>query len=246
MNILQLRDPNTGKFMPVPCLVGPKGDPGVYMSTEAPTDKNVQVWIDPEGDWDDESGGIEVTGASVGQTVKIAAVDGNGVPTAWEPADFPGGGDNWVRHEFITTEAGTAEVIIDAGEGKQFKKARIAIVTGAYGLSAASKIELRASTGTTFNSNNHAMGLTSSTVSTHSYPVFMLESGPDSFPVCLVSNGAVNGTTMASIQMGGVGVNLSTGTQSKYSGPWRYLRIAPQGSATFNAGVKIYVWGVYA
>ena len=32
-------------------------------------------------------GGIAVTGAKVGQTVKIAEVDENGVPTAWEPMD---------------------------------------------------------------------------------------------------------------------------------------------------------------
>lgn len=38
----------------------------------------------PEG-----GSGISVTGATVGQTVKIAAVDDDGVPTAWEPADFP-------------------------------------------------------------------------------------------------------------------------------------------------------------
>ena len=50
----------------------------------------------------DNSGGIAVTGASVGQTVKIAAVDENGVPTAWEPVDFPSGGglDDW---RFIRT-----------------------------------------------------------------------------------------------------------------------------------------------
>lgn len=33
-------------------------------------------------------GGISVTGATVGQTVKISEVDENGVPTAWEPTDF--------------------------------------------------------------------------------------------------------------------------------------------------------------
>lgn len=38
--------------------------------------------------------GISVTGATVGQTIKIAAVDDNGVPTTWEPADFPSGGGN--------------------------------------------------------------------------------------------------------------------------------------------------------
>lgn len=38
--------------------------------------------------------GISVTGATVGQTVKIAAVDESGKPTAWEAADFPTGGGN--------------------------------------------------------------------------------------------------------------------------------------------------------
>lgn len=34
-------------------------------------------------------GGIDVSGASVGQIIKIAAVDNDGKPTAWEPADLP-------------------------------------------------------------------------------------------------------------------------------------------------------------
>ena len=43
-------------------------------------------------EFSESSGGISVTGATVGQTVKIAAVDENGVPTAWESVDFPSGG----------------------------------------------------------------------------------------------------------------------------------------------------------
>lgn len=35
-----------------------------------------------------------VTGATVGQTVRIAAVDDNGVPTAWEAVDLPDSGGN--------------------------------------------------------------------------------------------------------------------------------------------------------
>lgn len=48
--------------------------------------------------WDDPRGGsgISVTGATVGQTVKIAAVDDDGVPTAWEPVDFPEASDEQV------------------------------------------------------------------------------------------------------------------------------------------------------
>lgn len=34
----------------------------------------------------------EITGATVGQIAKIAAVDESGVPTAWSPVDMPGGG----------------------------------------------------------------------------------------------------------------------------------------------------------
>lgn len=46
----------------------------------------------PEG----SGGGIAITGATVGQTVIISAVDENGVPTAWEPVEFPsGGGADW-------------------------------------------------------------------------------------------------------------------------------------------------------
>lgn len=35
---------------------------------------------------------LNITGASVGQTVKISAVDANGVPTAWVPVDMATGG----------------------------------------------------------------------------------------------------------------------------------------------------------
>lgn len=54
--------------------------------------------------------GIAVTGAAVGQTVKIAAVDDNGVPTAWEPVDFPSGGSKeWkVLEGTYTHEVGAA------------------------------------------------------------------------------------------------------------------------------------------
>lgn len=48
----------------------------------------------PQGASGSEGSGIAVSGATVGQTVKISAVDDNGVPTTWEPADFPSGGGN--------------------------------------------------------------------------------------------------------------------------------------------------------
>lgn len=38
---------------------------------------------------------LGMTGAAVGQTVKITAVDADGVPTAWEPVDLPSGEKAW-------------------------------------------------------------------------------------------------------------------------------------------------------
>ena len=50
---------------------GPKGEPG-------------------------KDGGIAVTNtATVGQTIKVSAVDSSGKPTAWEAVDMPSGGGHW-------------------------------------------------------------------------------------------------------------------------------------------------------
>lgn len=66
--------------------------------------------------------GISVTGATVGQTVKIAAVDDNGVPTQWEPVDFPsGGGEKWEKIADITLQEEVGNVVIDKDmEGNAF------------------------------------------------------------------------------------------------------------------------------
>lgn len=71
--------------------------------------------------------GIAVTGATVGQTVKIAAVDDDGVPTAWEPVDLPSGGaENDNDWEIINTitfeEEGITSFTIDKDQnGNQFE-----------------------------------------------------------------------------------------------------------------------------
>ena len=45
-----------------------------------------------------DGAGMDITGATVGQVAKVKAVDTDGKPTAWEPADLPGGGENeWVK-----------------------------------------------------------------------------------------------------------------------------------------------------
>lgn len=46
----------------------------------------------PQGPPGADGAGMNITGATVGQIAKIAAVDENGVPTAWVPVDMPSGG----------------------------------------------------------------------------------------------------------------------------------------------------------
>lgn len=60
----------------------------------------------PQGASGSGGSGIAVSGATVGQTVKISAVDDNGVPTAWEAVDLPsgGGGGEWRLINTFTIE----------------------------------------------------------------------------------------------------------------------------------------------
>lgn len=46
----------------------------------------------PAGTPGKDGAGMDITGATVGQIAKIAAVDTDGKPTAWEPVDMPSGG----------------------------------------------------------------------------------------------------------------------------------------------------------
>lgn len=71
------------------------------------------IIIDPNGEANLPAGdaSINVTGAKVGQTVKIAAVDENGAPTAWEPVDLPSGGSaEWELVADVTLEEDTKAI----------------------------------------------------------------------------------------------------------------------------------------
>lgn len=55
----------------------------------------------------------DITGATVGQIAKVAAVDDNGVPTEWSPVDMPtgGGGETWELINDTDMAEGAEEVI---------------------------------------------------------------------------------------------------------------------------------------
>lgn len=69
---------------------------GIHVGPDAPTDENVNVWIDTDEEPEEapETGsGIDVT-AEVGQTIIVEEVDENGKPTKWKAVDFPEGGSS--------------------------------------------------------------------------------------------------------------------------------------------------------
>ena len=69
----------------------------------------------PEG-----GSGIAVTGATVGQTVKIAAVDENGKPTAFEPVDFPKGGHWETIYEYVSDNIVVTDFSITYDEANKY------------------------------------------------------------------------------------------------------------------------------
>lgn len=82
--------------------------PEGYAKTEdIPTDEHI-IDLIAENAPESSGGGIAVTGATVGQTVKISAVDENGVPTAWESVGFP-------SDEHINSLINTALGVIENG-----------------------------------------------------------------------------------------------------------------------------------
>lgn len=90
---------------------GPKGDPGA---------------TGPQGP---AGAGLNVTGATVGQTVKISAVDDNGVPTAWEPVDMASE-EKW---EKIADVALTADVpVYQLADFGTYRKVKVLISRSAY------------------------------------------------------------------------------------------------------------------
>lgn len=101
---------------------GATGPAGIVISSTQPTGDTHPVWLDPNGDASTENP-LNVTGATVGQIAVVAAVDDNGVPTAWEPADMASAGSetrdlSWKHIRDVELTPDAIEVIVsttDAG-----------------------------------------------------------------------------------------------------------------------------------
>lgn len=74
---------------------------------------------------------LGLTAATVGQTIKVAAVDTDGKPTAWEPVDMASMSNDWILLADITLEEDSAVIKIDkTSEGNSFSVRELAFFGG--------------------------------------------------------------------------------------------------------------------
>lgn len=99
-------------------------------------------WFIGEQDTGIFAKGINVTGAEVGQTVKISAVDENGVPTAWEAADPT---SDWRLIKTITLEEDTAVIpaFTTDNDGNEFSLSSIRVISSNIATTDATQKTLR-------------------------------------------------------------------------------------------------------
>lgn len=131
----------SGEFKGDPGEPGQPGTPGApgddYVLTPADKTEIAEMAAELVEVPESSGGGIAVTGAKVGQTVKISAVDENGVPTAWEPTDFPSGGggsendNDWeVINVLEFTEEGISSFTIDKDkDGNPFELSDMKLIS---------------------------------------------------------------------------------------------------------------------
>lgn len=120
----------------------------------------------PAGADGKDGAGMDITGATVGQIAKIAAVDASGVPTAWEPVDMPDKLPNPKALTFTGAAAGTydgsapLEVAIPSGGDAGKRVRHIATVSVTVGTT---------SYNVTVDSNGDALNLESVYILTNNF-----------------------------------------------------------------------------
>ena len=223
---------------------GPKGDPGAQGPQGEPGPQG------PDGPQGPAGTGLDVTGAAVGQIVKIAAVDDNGVPTAWSPVDMPSGGsgsETWAQIGTISL----SEAVVDQLNFDYLKKIRILVVASD---SAATErftaktdvvyrtIELSTLQDGTTKWKAFGSGYKFGTVNHSNGAVTLIFVDCDPAMTCLV------GPTVALVQgtpMVGAGKPPSTGYSGGYVNGIRINTVVAEETENTAAGT-ITIWGVKA
>jgi hypothetical protein len=180
---------------------------------------------------------LSVTGATVGQTVKISAVDENGVPTAWEAADFPSGGLEYIGS--VTVESGVSEVVFDLGGNYD----RIMIADASWATAALTSGEFAVWLNNA-TANPYKVGSSSGAANAWKYSVMTIEAVKNSSGTSFVNFIYNSGGGSGDITNVRGGTNIPDATRL-LSPIWSVKFTVNKSDATFNA--KTYdFWGVKA
>lgn len=93
---------NAGNYLEIPTTLPNPNAITFTGAVNATYDGSTAVSVEiPSGGTDISLG---LTSAAVGQTIKVKAVDSNGVPTEWEPETFPGSSSDYVINVTLDTK----------------------------------------------------------------------------------------------------------------------------------------------
>ena len=103
--------------------------------------KGVKGDTGPQGPKGDTGAGMDITGATVGQIARISAVDDNGVPTEWEPADMASAGSetmnlSWKHIRDVELTPDAIEAIVsttDAGNTFSYDEIMLELIPNVAG-----------------------------------------------------------------------------------------------------------------
>mgnify|MGYP007084305234 CR=1 FL=1 len=218
------------------------------------SDENVLTWqdtIEPKAEI-----GLGIQNATVGDIIKVKAVDDNGTPTAWESAAMPDNEENWelIRDITLTEEtAGVGEIIIDKdSNGNDFSLRKINMILWNVGDTS--------NTGTANNAVafNHSEALLYNNIAVNiagmcaagSTTGGILNASLEGFwNVNYIPNKIVNSGNSLSVNKGGLTLPTNEGITDclKYNEPAYKIRWGRRTSTlTFGAGTRMIVYGVRA
>lgn len=179
---------------------------------------------------------LSIRGATVGQIVKITAVDDKGAPVAWEAVDFPSGGGL----EFIgsfAVEAGVSSATFDLNG--RYSRIFIADETPATAALSSGEFTVFINGGW---ANAFKVGKSNKANSGYTYSVMTVETVINDSGVTFANftctSGSANGNTASNLS----GTNMPDGVHGIYP-IWEVIFTVATAAATFN-NKKYSFWGV--
>lgn len=229
--------PGADVFSPIATVV-PTEDGALITITDKNGTTEVAVSNGKDGAKGDKGDtGIAVTGATVGQTVKISTVDDSGIPTAWEAVDFPGGGGG--NLEFIgsfAVESGVSNVVFNLNGNYS----RIFIADENPSGAALTSGEFTVSINGL--KNQHKVGKSNKATSGFNYSIMTIEAVKNdsdmTFANFTITSGGANGATASALS----GTNAPDSLYKLYP-IQKVIFTAITTDATFNSK-KYSFWGV--